>query len=65
MPKEKDISEDNRDKKVEGRAKRRRYVQGTRAYTHAIANSIAKRAATKEDVGDESAGKADAGGNPL
>jgi hypothetical protein len=39
---------DNRDKKVEGRAKKRRFVQGTRAYTHAITNSIAKRAAKKE-----------------
>ena len=37
----------NRGKKVEGRAKRRRYVQGTRAYTHAISNSILKRAAAK------------------
>ncbi len=34
---------DNRDKKVEGRAKRRRFVQGTRAYTHALTNSIARR----------------------
>jgi hypothetical protein len=40
---------DNRDRKVEGRAKRRRFVQGTRAYTHAITNSIAKRAAAKAD----------------
>jgi hypothetical protein len=63
MPKEKDISEDNRDRKVEGRAKRRRYVQGTRAYTHAIANSIAKRAAIKEDVKDEPAGKSKADGD--
>jgi hypothetical protein len=37
----------NRDKKVEGRSKRRRFVQGTRAYTHALTNSIAKRAAAK------------------
>jgi hypothetical protein len=35
----------NRDRKVEGRSKRRRFVQGTRAYTHALTNSIAKRAA--------------------
>jgi protein-disulfide isomerase-like protein with CxxC motif len=38
---------DNRDKKVAGRAKRRRYVQGTRAYTHAVLNSIARRAGLK------------------
>jgi hypothetical protein len=46
---------DNRDKKVEGRAKRRRFVQGTRAYTHAMTNSIAKRAAekTSKKKGDE------------
>jgi hypothetical protein len=37
----------NRDKKVEGRSKRRRFVQGTRAYTHALTNSIAKRALGK------------------
>lgn len=37
--------ESNRRKKVEGRAKRRKYVQGTRAYTHAMTNSMAKRAA--------------------
>jgi hypothetical protein len=37
----------NRDKKVEGRSKQRRFVQGTRAYTHALTNSIAKRAAGK------------------
>jgi hypothetical protein len=44
-----DPTRDNRDRKVEGRAKRRRYVQGTRAYTHALTNSIAKRA----EVSDE------------
>jgi hypothetical protein len=44
-----DTSRDNRDRKVEGRAKRRRFVQGTRAYTHAMTNSIAKRAES-EDV---------------
>jgi hypothetical protein len=38
---------DNRAKKVEGRAKRRRFVQGTRAYTHALTNSIARRSAEK------------------
>jgi hypothetical protein len=52
---------DNRAKKVEGRAKKRRFVQGTRAYTHAITNSIAKRAAQKEgknkgDGGEERSG---------
>lgn len=35
---------DNRAKKTAGRAKRRRFVQGTRAYTHALTNSIARRA---------------------
>jgi len=39
-----DHPRDNRSKKVEGRAKRRRFVQGTRAYTHALTNSIARRA---------------------
>ncbi len=38
---------DNRARKIEGRAKRRRFVQGTRAYTHALTNSIARRAAEK------------------
>ena len=33
----------NRYKKLEGRSKRRRFVQGTRAFTHALTNSIAKR----------------------
>jgi hypothetical protein len=52
---------DNRAKKVEGRAKKRRFVQGTRAYTHAIVNSIAKRAVQKEgkkkgDGGEERSG---------
>jgi hypothetical protein len=41
------IPRTNRDKKVEGRFKRRRFVQGTRAYTHALTNSIAKRAAAR------------------
>ena len=49
MDREKDNTLDNRAKKVEGRAKKRRFVQGTRAYTHAITNSIAKRAAQKDD----------------
>jgi hypothetical protein len=34
---------DNRAKKVEGREKRRRFVQGTRAYLHDMTNSIARR----------------------
>ena len=38
---------DNRSRKLEGRSKRRRYVQGTRAFTHAMTNSMAKRAAEK------------------
>jgi hypothetical protein len=33
----------NREKKVAGRAKRRRYKQGTRSYLHAMTNSIARR----------------------
>lgn len=37
----------NRDKKIEGRSKRRRFVQGTRAFTHAMTNSIARRGAVK------------------
>lgn len=37
-------SNDNRARKVHGRQKRRRFVQGTRAFTHALTNSIAKRA---------------------
>ena len=45
--------EDNRAKKVAGRSKRRRFVQGTRAYTHAVTNSIAKRAAGKRKDGDD------------
>lgn len=34
----------NRDRKVEGRAKRKRYLQGTRSYLHALTNSMARRA---------------------
>lgn len=45
---------DNRAKKIAGRAKRRRFVQGTRAYTHALTNSIAKRAAEKREREEES-----------
>jgi hypothetical protein len=33
----------NREKKVAGRAKRRRYKQGTRSYLHAVTNSVARR----------------------
>ena len=47
MGKDTDDAGDNRARKLEGRAKRRRFVQGTRAYTHAITNSVAKRAAEK------------------
>jgi hypothetical protein len=46
-PEDSRIPTSNRDKKVEGRSKRRRFVQGTRAYTHALTNSIAKRASGK------------------
>jgi hypothetical protein len=35
---------DNRARKVEGREKRRRFVQGTRAYLHDMTNSVARRA---------------------
>jgi len=38
---------DNRARKVEGREKRRRFVQGTRAYLHDMTNSIARRAKKK------------------
>ena len=33
----------NREKKVAGRAKRRRYQQGTRSYLHAMTNSVSRR----------------------
>lgn len=42
-----DMPANNRARKLEGRARRRRFVQGTRAYTHALTNSIAKRARGK------------------
>jgi hypothetical protein len=49
MPSNKDETpETNRARKVAGRAKRRRFVQGTRAYTHAMTNSMARRAAEKK-----------------
>jgi hypothetical protein len=41
---EDEVPTGNREKKVEGRAKRRRYVQGTRSYLHALTNSVARRA---------------------
>jgi hypothetical protein len=43
-----DYPHDNRDKKVRGREKKRKYGQGTRAYLHAVTNSIAKRAKAAE-----------------
>jgi hypothetical protein len=42
-----DTPESNRSRKLKGREKRLRYVQGTRAYTHAMTNSMARRAAEK------------------
>lgn len=39
---------DNRAKKVAGRAKRQRHVQGTRTYLHDVTNRIAKRARKSE-----------------
>ncbi len=38
-----DEQRSNREKKVEGRARRHRYKQGTRAYLHAMTNSVARR----------------------
>jgi hypothetical protein len=35
--------QDNRARKVAGREKRRRFVQGTRNYLHDVTNSIARR----------------------
>jgi hypothetical protein len=37
----------NREKKIEGRTKRRVYKQGTRSYLHAMLNSVSKRVAKK------------------
>jgi hypothetical protein len=45
--------EDNRAKKVAGRRKRARYVQGTRAFLHAMTNSMAKRAARPKKPGQK------------
>jgi hypothetical protein len=42
----------NREKKVEGRARRRRFVQGTRSYLHAMTNSAAKRSNAGRSVAD-------------
>ena len=38
---------DNREKKIEGREKRRGHVQGKRSYLHDMVNSIARRAVKK------------------
>lgn len=42
-----DREPDNREKKVAGREKRRKYVQGKRSYLHAMVNSLAKRVENK------------------
>jgi len=34
---------DNRERKVDGRSKRKRFRAGSRAYLHAVTNSIAAR----------------------
>lgn len=48
MPEDRDESlRSSRDKKVAGRAKRRKYMQGTRAYLHALTNSVARRASDR------------------
>lgn len=45
----------NREKKVQGRQRKRKYVQGTRAYIHAMTNSVARRGreAPGDEVGEE------------
>ena len=43
----------NRDRKVQGREKRRGYRQGTRSYLHAMVNSMARRAAEHAGKKDE------------
>ena len=43
-----DYHPENRDKKVEGREKRRRYVQGKRSYLHDMVSSIVKRGKQQE-----------------
>lgn len=46
----------NRETKLRGREKRRRHAQGTRAYLHAVVNSVARRARPAERVdGDREA----------
>ncbi len=47
---------DNRSKKLQGREKRRRFVQGTRAYLHDMTNSVARRAKKRVRDRDESQG---------
>jgi hypothetical protein len=42
------VNRPNRAKKVAGRARRRRYVQGTRSYLHSVTNSAAKRTEEKQ-----------------
>jgi hypothetical protein len=49
---EHDVPQGNRAKKVEGRAKRRRYVQGTRAYLHSLTNSMSRRAKKSQPDAD-------------
>lgn len=44
MPDEREQPHSNRERKVAGRTKRRRYVQGTRAFTHAMTNRVASQA---------------------
>lgn len=44
---------DNRERKLEGRARRRRFVQGTRAYTHALTNSRTKRFAAQSEMRED------------
>jgi hypothetical protein len=48
-----DETPSNREKKVAGRARRRRYRQGTRSYLHAMTNSVARRAREKASPDDE------------
>jgi hypothetical protein len=55
MPARKDEApQTNRARKVAGREKRRRFVQGTRAYTHAMTNSMARRTAGKTSAHEKS-----------
>lgn len=50
-------SPSNREKKVAGRAKRRRYGQGTRTYLHAMTNSVARRLRNAEKKSRDGDGK--------